>query len=377
MALIANWMNEAEQAEEAKVVVEDTLANLKARSGLIDLICPLETYDDRNFVAYIVDKIGTIASIIAYGSEVPVTQVGRFLKMQGELFKGGLTFDYPEEKQWAMRDALQIAELRGITVQNMVGANGVTTPGTNNTLADYLFGTIADLTTSVITLLDYLTWQALQFGEISYTDPRSNASLSLNYKESGADYDHFPSALSGGDRWDQYTTANGLDNLEQDIETYIDTNGFRPDMIVMSRKSRRHLLNQQSTKQAYGSINNASANVIVNTIGTVSPEMLSNLLQMRDLPPIMTFDEMFHMENYNKEFSRTRFLNTNRYVFATKNMGERAMGPTLEADGATGVFVKTREVTQFPPRDASQAVATMLPVFARPKLFFSRQVTDS
>jgi hypothetical protein len=196
----------------------------------------------------------------------------------------------------------------------------------------------------------------------------------LNYHEQGAPYNHFPPALTGDDIWLSPTTANGLDILEQDIETYIDTNGSRPEMIIMSRKVRRLLLNQESTKRAVSSISNTAANVVVNNVGTVSPEMLSNVMQMRDLPPIVIFDEMYNMETIQKTFVKARFLNTDRYLFASPNMGERAMGPTIEAKGATGVYVETDEVTKFPPRDASRAVATMLPVFARPKQFFSRKV---
>jgi hypothetical protein len=143
----------------------------------------------------------------------------------------------------------------------------------------------------------------------------------------------------------------------------------------MSRKLRRHLLSQESTKQAVASINNTAAATIVNAVGTVSPEMLVNVLQMRDLPPIVTFDELYKTEDVNKNFTNARFLNTNRYIFITPGMGERAMGPTLEGDGAPGIFVKVRQVTDFPPRDVAQTVATMLPVVYQPKLLFSRQVS--
>jgi hypothetical protein len=375
MAYVASWLNDEMQNQEIKLLIEDTLSDLKRRSGLINTIAPLKSYDDRNFVAYLTESMNIVASIIAYGGEIPSTQVGRFSKMIGELFKAGLSYDYPEERQWAIRDAVEVATRRGVQVQDAVSSDGTIIPGSNNTLADYLFGTIKSLTESQVTLLDSLFWQILQFGQVAYTDPRTNTSLTLDYKDPNATYNHFPSAKVGADAWTAYTTANGVRDLDEDIETFVDTNGVAPSMIVMSRKLRRHLLSQESTKQAVASINNTAAATIVNAVGTVSPEMLVNVLQMRDLPPIVTFDELYKTEDVNKNFTNARFLNTNRYIFITPGMGERAMGPTLEGDGAPGIFVKVRQVTDFPPRDVAQTVATMLPVVYQPKLLFSRQVS--
>lgn len=378
MAYIASWLNEQLQVKEADLVIEDTLANLKQRSGLLDKYVPLKNYSSRNFLMYVVQKVRTVASVIAYGAEPPTTRVGRFSKIDAKMFKSGISVYYDEEQQWEMKEALEKANWKGVQVQDQMMPDGRVLKGSNNDLAEMILGcggTIADVTRMIVDLLDSLTWQALQFGEINYTDTRTNAApLILNYKDSSASYNHFPSALSGSDLWNNYSTANGIANLEQDIETFIDTNGFAPKRIVMSRKLRRHLLNQESTKQALASISNSSAQVIVNAVGTVSPEMLDNILQMRDLPPISIFDEQYEMENDNKEIIKTRFLNTDRYIFLNDQMGERAMGPTLEGDGQEGAYVVTREVKKFPPVDATQGVATLLPVFGNPKLMFSRKV---
>jgi hypothetical protein len=102
---------------------------LSKREGLIDKIAPLKTYDDRDFLSYVIDKIQTVASVVAYGAEIPVTNVGRFLKLTGELFKTGLGFDYPEEKQWAMKKAFELAALKGLSVQDSQNADGSVSRG--------------------------------------------------------------------------------------------------------------------------------------------------------------------------------------------------------------------------------------------------------
>lgn len=385
MSYIATWINEQLQAAEAQLVIEDTLINLKTRQALLDRYMPVKMYDSREFLAYVMDKIRTVASIISYGAEVPTAQpLGKFTKLTGELFKAGLSFDYPEEKQWAMKYAMELAAIKNVTVQSQMLADGSEVRGTNNTLADYLFGTVADMARALVDLLYLLSWQAVSYGVVNYTDPRTNTTLQLDYRDVNATYGyaphgkqaHFPPDYTASPKaWDQYPTATGLDDLENDIEKFIDDIGRPPSVIVMSRSLRRHLMNQEFTRRAFATISNTAANVIVDNVGLVGPEMLTRIMERRDMPPIVIMDEMYHVEDEAKNTTQRRFLNQDRYVFLTENMGEQAMGPTLESGNDTpGAYVLTREVTKFPPRDATQGVATMLPVIPNPKLLFSRRV---
>ncbi|HEY9657666.1 MAG TPA: major capsid protein [Allocoleopsis sp.] len=374
MGYIANWLSEEQQAAEAQLTIDDTLLNLMQRGNLLDEFMKIQMYNDRDFVLYITERLQTVASLIAYGAEPPTTQAGRLQKVRGQLFKSGLAFDYPEEMQWRMRDAMQIASMRGIAVQTMQTATGEIVRGSNQDLASFIFKTIADMTIAQFNLLNALTWQALQYGEVSWTDPRTNTTQVLDYKDGTATYNHFPADKTGNDAWTAYATANGLNDLEEDVETFIDTNGRPPKAIAMSRKLRRHLLNQESTRQSVASITSTLANTTVNVVGSLGLAQLDAIIERRELPPIVTFDEMYQIEATNKTITKARFLNTDRYVFLTEDMGERAMGPTLESDGQEGIYVVTREIRNFPPQDATQGVATLMPVVPNPKLLFSRKV---
>ena len=368
MAFITQWLSQQQQADMADMVVEDTLSDLKRRSGLLDKYMPLKTYESRHFTQYVMEQIQPIASIVAPGVEPPLTQQGTFRQITAEMMKTGLARVYDETHQWAMKEAMERAAAKRILVQNTIDSNGEPVKGADNDLARYIFGSIEGIARAQIELLDYLSWQVLQTGQINYTDSRTGQTVEIDYRNPyDTTYNHFPSALTGADLWTAYTTANGLQNLYDAMETYIDTNGFAPDKIIMSRKLYNHLLQQESTKAAATQIRGAS-------VGTVSPDMLSVTLEARGLPGIITFDEQTQTELQDKSVARTRFLNTDRFVFVKDNMGQRAMGPTLESQGRTGIYVVTREISKFPEVDATQGVSTNIIVPSNIKLFYSQKV---
>jgi len=367
MSWIANWLSQAQQAKAADMVIEDTLSNLLHRSNLLDDYLPFKTYSSPKFLAYVMERINTVASVIAYGTEAPATQHGTFRPISAELLKTGLQYVYDEQKMWDMKEAMENAALKGIQVSDMVGPRGEYIKGSNNDLARYLFGTIEQIANAQVELLNVFTWQLLQTGKISRTDPRTGVTVDIDYRNPhDISYNHYPAALTGGSAWNQLSTANGIQDLMNDVDTFADTNGFPPDKIIMSRKLYNDLIQQQATKDA-------ASSMTVTQVGTVSPEMLDTALDRRGIPPIIRFDEMYQDELINKTSTKVRFLNDNRYVFICENMGERAMGPTLENDGQTGIYVVTQEIKKHPPVDATIGVASILPVVPDPKLLFSRQ----
>jgi len=372
MAYISEWLNDHLQAKQADLVVDDTLAWLRRRSGLLDDYLPLKTYSGRKFLAYVVKEINTVASVISYGAEVPVANQGGFRKITAEMLKMGLTYRFDEETQWDMKEAIELAGAKGIQVQDIRTPDGTIIQGSNNDLAAYLFGSIERVTKGLVDLLDALTWQALQQGVIDYTDPRNSTTTYLDFKEPNATYNHFPGTLTGNDRWSEHATANGLQNLYDAVDTFIDTNGFPPDAVALGRKLRNHLMQQTSTK-------NSASSLTVTQVGTVSPDMLKAVLDARGIPPMVTFDEMYETENSAKEVSKARFLNDDRFVFLTRQLGERAMGEVLEAGngGQKGAYVVAREVSKFPPVDAVQGVATALPLIVKPKLLYSQKCLNA
>jgi len=374
MAFIADWLNEGLQAKQADLIVDDTLSNLRQRSGLLDQYLPLKTYDGRKFLAYVVKEINTIASIVAYGAELPTASQGGFRKITAEMLKMGLTIPYDEETLWDMKEAAELATAKGVLVQDIRTPDGTIVQGSNNELAKYLFGSLERLVKSMVDLLDALTWQVLYTGAVNYTDSRTNVTFSVDYKEPGATYNMFPASLAGDavKDWVTGSAPNGIQDLYSAVDNYVDVNGFLPDAIAMSRKAVNALMQQATTK-------NAASSLTVTQVGTVSPNLLAAVLDARGIPNIITFDEQYELENTAKVVSAARFLPTNRYVFLSKNMGERALGQVLEAgnSGTRGIYTVAREIQKIPPVDALQTVATGLPLITRPKYLGSQIIATA
>ena len=395
MAFVAEFLTEAENAMTAAAVIEDRLTYLKQRHGLIDLIAPLSTHQHRKFMLYVVNEIRTVASVIAPGTSLPLTKSGNFKRLLAEMFKLGLEYEFDEETQWDLREALELADARGLAVNDILDEQGnAIAAGTNNDLAQMLFGTYAKMTQAFIDRINAMAFEAIQFGEITATDKRTHTGWSMSYKEPGATYDHFPDPNAGGDRWDQYSTANGMMDLYRKTRTYVATNGFKPDHTLLSDELYQDLMMQESTKQA-------ASSMTVTQVGTVSPEMMLEVMRRRGIPPLIpdgnsssnmpgTFDEMYEEEQLDKTILRKRFHNANRVTFIKKGMGKRCFGPTLEGTGIEGlenmeryprtaqtnVYIVAREKEKFPSLDVVSGVASGICIFTRPKLFMSWAAKD-
>lgn len=393
MAAVADWLNEHMQAVEATITIEEKLKDILNRNDKLTPFVPVEVYDNYEFTSYLVKEISTVAALIASGQEIPLIRAGQIEKFKGELFKAGLGVEYDEDTQKKMRKALELANLKRIaenpltSVQNMTTVGGTIVRGTDELLARALFGNIETITDALFNILKYLTYQAIQFGLVNYESPLTSVSQQLDYRSGGADWGyapygklaHFPPDLTGtAQAWDQYQTANGMNQLEEDLQMYRESNdGTNPDAIMMSETLKRHLRLQESTKRAFSSIVNTAANVVVSGVGLVSDRMLDQLLGDNGWPPIITNDEKFSLITYENGIQKevkVRYFNEDRYAFLKFNMGQQAMGPTVEGDFAPGPYVVTYEKRKIPVLDVTEGVAYMLPVFPEPKYLFSRRV---
>jgi hypothetical protein len=363
MAYIATWLNEELQSRQADMVVDETLWELQQRSKWLDQFVETKMYDNRNFLAYITKQINTMASVVAPNGAIPSTRKGQFRKITAESFKVGLRHDYDEEDQWELRDAIALAEARGITVQNMMGDDGKVIEGSNNSLAALLFGNLSGLVRSVGELLEYMTWQVIQFGAVNYTDPRTGMTVDLDWKDPSlvTAGDHFPSATvdipwTAANR----ATANGIQDLYNDINLYYDTNGMAPDAIVMSRKLWQELLQQKSTKEAASSLFLDGGTALQ---GVVAPERLQAVLETRGIPKVHTFDERTEMDvTPGTSGGNIRFLNADRYCFIKKGKIIKAMGGVIEQQGRSGIYQRTYQDPLVQTKDVSEVIARLLPV---------------
>lgn len=357
---IESWLKEQRQARTADMLVDNTLRQLKERSRVLDRYVPLKTKDGRDWLAYITEQLDPIASLVATGQEYPATKKGQFNQIQTKLFKAALKHEWTEEMQWRMKEVREFALARGITVQNISVGNGKIQVGQDNSLAELIFGTLASLVRGHINLIDYLAWQVLQTGAMQYTDSRTGLDINLDWKPAiSSTYNHFPEPLTGQRKWTEYDTADGLQDLVDMLYAYKYDNGFAPDEIAMSEQLLHCLLRQKSTKEAVV----ASMTVGGTMTGTVSLDMLNEVLKRRFLPPITLVDDHFNLDSTNTGMNQpTLYLDPTRVVFLKKGMAERCLGGTIENNGRAGIYQRTYEKSKEPPLDVTATASMMIVV---------------
>lgn len=373
---IEGWLKEQRQARTADYVVDNTLSKLKERSRILDKYVPMKTKDGRDWLAYITEQIDPIASLVATGQEYPATKKGKFSQVATRLFKAALRHEWTEDIQWRLKEVQEFAKAKGITVQNISVGEGKVQTGQDNSLAELIFGTLSALVRGHVNLLDYLAWQVLQTGRMSYTDSRTGLDIDLDWtKALKSPYNHFPDPLAGARQWTEYETADGLQDLIDMNYIYKYSNGFGADSLAMSEQLLHSLLRQESTKQAV-----VASMTVGNTMtGTVSMEQLNEVMRRRMLPPIELVDDHFELDGDNTGNQvPTRFLDPTRVVFLKKGCVERVLGGTLENEGKAGIYQRTYEKFREPPLDIS-ATASMMIVTAPTisKMGMSRKMTTS
>lgn len=387
MAHIASFFNERFVSQQVAAMVDETETTLMTRKHLIDDYFPTQTFDSRDFMGLLTNRVAPAASIVAYGAEIPLVSFGGVERIAAQLCKIGVSRLYDEQNQWDMLKAREIAVDRGVKVQTIYKPDGTIQKGANNDLASYLFGTIEDLLRGVTDRMDMMKWQACLNGAVDLKDPKTGALVSLDFKKSGVSYNHFPLPLTQTgnttephlNKWDDLANAQGLQNLYDAVETYNDTNGFIPDKIVMSRKLWNKFLQQKSTRDA-------ARQMTTTELGLVSTDMGKELLKKRDLPEVVTMDEKFQEELPTGEVVPVNFMPTNRFAFLKEDMGISAIGPTIESSTTivggsenivapkSGIWVSTYEQNKQPVHDVSMAIATFLPIVMNPKLLYSQVV---
>lgn len=355
---IDNWLKGQREARTADLVVDNTLRQLKERSRVLDKYVPLKTKAGRDWLAYITEQVDPIASLVATGQQYPATKKGNFSQIATKLFKAALKHEWTEDIQWRMKDVMEFARAKGITVQNISVGEGKIQVGQDNSLAELIFGTVESLVRGHVNLLDYLAWQVLQTGAMQYTDQRTGLNINLDWKPAiKSVYNHFPSELTGDRVWTEFDTANGLQDLFDMHWIYKYDNGFPADEIAMSEQLVSMLLRQKSTKEAVVS----SLTMGYTMTGTPSIAQLNEVMERRMLPKITTVDDHFSLDGVNDGTNHPqRFLDPTRVVFLHKGMADRVLGGTLENDGKPGIYQRTYEHLKEPPIDITATASMMI-----------------
>lgn len=388
MALIETFLNTKVAAKTADTIVNETLRYLIERSDVLKECVPIKETQSFDWKGLLFKEEAPVATLLADDGEIPLRSFGKFNEVIASGFNIVDSYMYDESTMKSMYKAMSDANLQGTSVMSYRDEKGnITKPGTNDDLAQIIFGSIATLTKGIVDKLDALTWEALQTGAISNSSLNTNVSIqTINYKDPNADYNHFPTALTDTgnsvsvlNRWSDYENADGISNLYSAIDTWIDTNGFQPKYICMSRKAFNHLRQQKSTQRAVASS--------FNTLGIVSAERLLDTIKNNYIESeIKIIEDRYQVRDARGAVQRVRFLNEDTIVFMHPQMGQRWVAPTIDSVTSTveegntvikpkpGLFIKTYEKQTQPKQDVTYGKMTAAPVFLEPKLFFSWKI---
>lgn len=388
MAFIQKFLDDKVVAKAADTMINETLRYLYERNAIIAECVPIKETSSFDWKGLLFKEEAPVATLVADDQEIPIRSFGKFEEVIASGFNIADSYMYDESTMKDMYKAMSDANLQGTSVMSYRDEKGnISKPGTNDDLAQIIFGSIATLTKGIVDKLDSLTWEALQTGSISTSSLNTNIDIKgINYKDPNADYNHFPNALvdTGNataklNRWSDYENADGIANLYDAIDIYTDTNGFQPKYICMSRKLFNHLRSQKSTQRAVASS--------FNTIGIVSAERLLDTIKNNLIDSeIKIIEDRYQVRDVKGRVQRVRFLNEDTIVFMHPQMGQRWVAPTIDSvsnmveEGNTvlrpkpGLFIKTYERQVQPKRDVTYGKMTAAPVFLEPRLFYSQKV---
>lgn len=387
MGTVASWLNQSYQNKEVDLIVEETHGQIiKDKDDILTPYFPIKQYMDRNFLGLIVKKVQPIASVVGYNGKVPNTRANQFKQLISQLVKLGLQAEFDEETQFRMHELIQKAKYQNKSVSNMVLPNGQMVSGVDDRFVnDFIYSRPKDLVMGIHNLLRLFSWQIIQTGGINHTDLKTGIQTTLDWKDPAATYNNFPSALTatgsgqpiGTVVWTDYDNADGIATIENSMMDYYDLNGYFPDAITLSRRLSIDLGRQSKV------INRAKGYNLFNSGSSVGLNIINQIISMEvghEFKFIIDDKRYDLTEGIDGEDTTVRYHADNKFSFLTKNMGERALGTTIESkdkfddEPKPGIHVSVKTDPLDETRDFIKAVATGLSLCLNPKVLYSRQV---
>lgn len=323
---------------------------LLGQFGFFDKYAPIRNGSDFRLLEYQIRRNMAIGSVTPTGGEIPSTLMGQLIKIEGGMVKLTLSHVYDEQTQIRMIELGQTSNLPKEFVK-------------------MLYGSVNDLQFKIMKLANVLTAQMMYQGRIRYVDPRTQTAVELEQPDIYPEL--YPEAKTGGESWDNYETANGLQDLIDLNTAFYNINGYYPDCNVMSRETLNHLLRQESTARYATSAGLINDHPTSSLPSKVTRKVLNQLVEdSTEIVPIKEWDAQYELEIAPGQTVRARYIPSNFVTLACDRMGERLFGPTIESakvnNGSpkAGIYLKSEETLKSsPPQERSYAVARMIPFF--------------
>jgi len=181
--------------------------------------------------------------------------------------------------------------------------------------------------------------------------------------------------------WSEHATATPIDDLEAWVQTYIDTNGSAPAVILMPRQVFQNMRQCEQVQRLAFPLAPAGQTPLV------SADQVSTVIESMGLPPIELYDAQVRVDG-----TSTRITPGNALVLLPEagapsaasptELGATLLGTTAEAleddyslapGDQPGIVAGTWK-TKDPVRLWTHAAAVGLPILREPNLTFKAQV---
>lgn len=235
---------------------------------------------------------------------------------------------------------------------------------TNSEVTDALMTDSETITRQIATRVEKARADALVTGEVVINENGMVATVDFGRTSAHE--------VTAGTAWSNTGSATPLTDLLAWRDTYVDTNGEDPGVILTSRKVVGYLLRNAEIRVLAGSLAGSPA--------IVSEAQLEAVLSVHGLPPISVYDA-----KYKSGGVATRFIPEDKLLFLPSDpseLGGTFWGTTVEAlDGGyalesgeeAGIVSGVYRVEESPAL-WTKAAAIVLPVLANPDLTFVADV---
>lgn len=327
-----------------------------ALRGLVDLTEEerIPTFADRfmpddriystNFAYDVIKKNHHIAAMIGFGAEPPVIDRDAVASRMGELAKYGLKYIATEEELLALNQARSTGEQSAIIERLMTRG--------------------ADMVEMLRRRVTVGKMEAIAKGKIEYN--KNGVKVAVDYTQD-MPAEH-KVALTAGNDWSE-PDHDVIGDLLNWTQTYEQTNGKQPDVLLMSREVQALLLkNTVIITEAVG-MSNSGRN-------RVSLEELNSVLGGYGLPPVQVVQQRsITVKNiYDGQPETIEYFPVNRIVMVSEGVGNFLFGPTVENDFQPGIILQAYDKGPDPIESIMRVAAAGFPVVEAPDLLFHADV---
>lgn len=214
---------------------------------------------------------------------------------------------------------------------------------------DYVYDITDDLITGVYDIEEFLRAQAVYSGRIVYEDPDNDIQLNITFDVPTEN------KLAVTKPWSD-PTSTPLKDIQVAVKQFMKTNNRKKPVIMhMTSATEANLLqNEQIKNQVYG--NPTDKRLLMKSD-------LQNVFTALGLPPYEINDDVVNL--YGR--GEVQLLEDNKVVFLGEGLGNTYIGPTVEKNYQSGIYVVPEIKETNPPSQTVYVGETVFPALVRPQ----------